>query len=95
MASTGWVAIALFGGLGVSAAQSQPKPAVVQVARQPIARAQFIREMDVEFRKIDTDKNGQLSSAEIEQFQKLQAAAQAQARNRALFANSMPIATAS
>lgn len=53
---------------------------------QPIPRANFIAEMDAQFRKMDADKNGQLSRTEIEQFQKLQAVAEAQDRNRALFA---------
>jgi Ca2+-binding EF-hand superfamily protein len=53
---------------------------------QTLARAQFISDMDSEFRKMDADKNGQLSRTEIEQYQKLQAVAQAQSRNRALFA---------
>jgi len=52
---------------------------------QPIPRAQFIADMDTQFRKMDADKNGQLSRIEIEQFQKLTAIAEAQARNRALF----------
>jgi Ca2+-binding EF-hand superfamily protein len=53
---------------------------------KPIARAQFIVSMDGEFRKVDADKNGQLTAAEIEQFQKAQAVAGAQARNRTQFA---------
>lgn len=53
---------------------------------KPIARAQFVASMDSEFRKIDADKNGLLSRAEIEQFQQLQAAAEARTRNRAQFA---------
>jgi Ca2+-binding EF-hand superfamily protein len=51
-----------------------------------LPRTQFISEMDMEFRKMDADKNGQLTRTEIEQFQKLQAVAQAQARNQAMFA---------
>ena len=51
----------------------------------PLPRSQFIADMDNEFRKMDADKNGQLTPAEIEQYQKLQAVAQAAARNRALF----------
>lgn len=42
--------------------------------------------MDGEFRRMDLDKNGQANRAEIEQYQKAQAAAQAKARNKALFA---------
>lgn len=51
-----------------------------------IPRARFIAEMDSQFRTIDTDKNGQLSRTEIEQYQAVTAAAEAKARNRALFA---------
>jgi Ca2+-binding EF-hand superfamily protein len=53
---------------------------------KPIPRARFIAEMDSQFRTIDTDKNGRLSRTEIEQYQTLTAAAEAKARNRALFA---------
>lgn len=55
-------------------------------AVKPIPRAQFIAEMDSQFRTIDTDKNRQLSRAEIEQYQKVLTDAGAKARNRALFA---------
>ena len=51
-----------------------------------LPRAQFITDMDTEFRKMDADKNGQLTKTEIEQFQKLQAVAQAQSRNQSMFA---------
>ena len=59
-------------------------PAVAQAAA-PIPRATFLTVMDGEFRKMDADKDGQVTKLEIEQFQRLQAVAQAQARNRALF----------
>lgn len=52
----------------------------------PLPRTQFMAGMDGEFRKMDADKNGQLTRTEIEQYQKAQAVAQAAARNRALFA---------
>lgn len=51
----------------------------------PLPRAQFITDMDGQFRKMDADKNGQLTRVEIEQYQKLAAVVEAQARNRALF----------
>jgi len=51
----------------------------------PLPRAQFIAGMDGEFRKMDADKNGQLTKSEIEQFQTQQLAAQARARNKSLF----------
>lgn len=66
-----------------SGANAQAKPAATGA---PLPRAQFIADMDSEFRKMDADKNGQLTRVEIEQYQKLQAVAQAQSRNRALFA---------
>ena len=53
---------------------------------QPIPRQTFIAEMDIQFRKMDADKNGQLTRIEIEQFQKLAAVAEAETRNRAQFA---------
>ena len=60
--------------------------ALAAQAATSLPRAQFITDMDTEFRKIDADKNGQLTRTEIEQFQKLQAVAQAQSRNQAMFA---------
>jgi Ca2+-binding EF-hand superfamily protein len=63
-----------------------PCMAAAQAAAPSIPRTQFIADMDVQFRKMDADKNGQLTRTEIEQFQKLTAVAEAQARNRALFA---------
>ena len=60
--------------------------ALGQGSPSPIPRAGFIAEMDSQFRKMDADKNGQLTRIEIEQFQKLTAVAEADARNRQLFA---------
>ena len=68
-----------------SAALAQAKSAPAASASSPIPRSQFIADMDTQFRKMDADKNGLLSRIEIEQFQKLAALAEAQARNRALF----------
>jgi len=67
--------------LGISSTASAQDP-----SGNPIPRARFIAEMDSQFRTIDSDKNGQLSRTEIEQHQALAAAAEAKARNRALFA---------
>jgi Ca2+-binding EF-hand superfamily protein len=53
---------------------------------QPLSRTTFLTEMDSQFRLMDADKNGLLTRTEIEQFQKLAAVAEAQARNRSLFA---------
>lgn len=70
-------------GLAATAALGQQKTA--PESPQPLARSQFLASMDGEFRKMDADKNGQLTRIEIEQFQKLQAVANAEARNRDLF----------
>ena len=53
---------------------------------QPIPRAQFLVVMDQEFRKMDADKDGKLTRAEVESFQRAAAVAEAAQRNRALFA---------
>ena len=63
-----------------------PGTLLAQAAATAIPRTSFIADMDTQFRKMDADKNGQLTQIEIEQFQKLTAVAEAQARNRALFA---------
>ena len=63
-------------------ASAQPK---AKDEGKPLARSQFIAEMDAEFRKTDADKNGQLTLPEIVQHQKMQAATQGEARNRAAF----------
>ena len=58
---------------------------VAPAADAPLPRTKFLAGMDSEFRKMDADKNGQLTRAEIEQFQTRQMAAQARERNKALF----------
>jgi len=67
-----------------SAASGQPK-ATADQADAPLPRVRFIADMDREFRRIDADRNGQLSGGEIERHQQLQALAAAEARNRRLF----------
>lgn len=59
---------------------------LVPPASPPLARNDFIRSMDIEYSKMDADKNGQLTRAEIEQFQRSSAVAQSRRRNQALFA---------
>ena len=66
-----------------SVATGQTKPAAG--ADAPLPRAKFLAGMDSEFRKMDADKNGQLTRTEIEQYQTQQLAAQARARNKSLF----------
>ena len=76
------LAVSVFALSSVAAGQAkQDSPA----AGAPLPRAKFVAGMDAEFRKIDTDGNGKLTRMEIEQHQKSQAAAQAEARNKELF----------
>lgn len=66
-----------------------PAPLLAQAAApapQPIPRAAFIGTMDGEFRKIDADRDGEITRAEIEQFQRAAAAARVQALRGQLFA---------
>ena len=79
------IALAAAGLTSAAMAQAQAQRAA-QPGPQPLPRAKFIADMDAEFRKMDADKNGQLTATEIEQFQRIQALAQAQARNRQAFA---------
>ena len=48
-----------------SAASAQRTPKPSQPGPAPIPRASFIAEMDGQFRKMDADKNGQLSRSEL------------------------------
>jgi Ca2+-binding EF-hand superfamily protein len=52
---------------------------------QPIPRTTFLANMDIEFKKMDSDRDGQLSRKEIETYQASQIIAAAEARKRALF----------
>jgi len=51
-----------------------------------VPRALYIQTMDQEFGKMDADKNGKVTRAEVEAFQRSNAVAQAAARARAMFA---------
>lgn len=78
------LAAALIAALAIgSPALGQAK--VASTSDAPLQRAKFIAGMENEFRRMDSDKNGQLTRAEIEQFQAQQLAGQAKARNKALF----------
>lgn len=55
-----------------------------QVA-QPIPRATFIINMDAEYRRLDADRNGAVTRAEIEASERQNFQRQAMARNQALF----------
>ena len=67
-----------------------PQARTAEPARQPgetpISRAVFLASMDTEFRKMDADKNGSLTRAEIEAFDRAVSVVKAQAKNRQLFA---------
>jgi hypothetical protein len=71
--------------VGSPAPAQKRAPAQQPTGPQPILRANFIAQMDAQFGKMDGDKSGQLSGTEIEQFERQQALAAAQARNDALF----------
>lgn len=53
---------------------------------KPVLRAQFIASMDAEFGRLDGDRNGLVTPAEIEHSERAKAQASAEARNRAQFA---------
>ena len=63
---------------------AQPKPAA-PAGGEPLPRSRFVGQMDAQFRLMDSDRNGQLSAPEIEQFEQQRALAAAKARNDALF----------
>ncbi|HET9352395.1 MAG TPA: hypothetical protein VFO32_00205 [Sphingomicrobium sp.] len=79
------LAAALLAGGGPALAQARKTPAQPPTGPQPILRADFLAQMDAQFGKMDGDRNGQLSRAEIEQFELEKALAEARARNDALF----------
>ncbi len=64
---------------------AMPTILAAQAVRKPIPRAGFVATMDEEFRKIDVNKDGQLTIAEVEQFQDAAALAQAREESRAVF----------
>lgn len=53
---------------------------------QAVSRAIFLNSMDAEFRKMDADKNGTVTRAEVEGFERAVSVLKAQRANRALFA---------
>lgn len=50
-----------------------------------VARTVYIKTMDQEFGKMDADKNGQVTRAEVEAFQRADAVARSASRARAIF----------
>lgn len=65
---------------------TKPAATAPRPATPALPRATFIANMDLEFRKLDVDRNGLASTREIEESQRTGAAAEAQSRSRALFA---------
>lgn len=61
------------------------RPPAQQVGSQAISRSIFLANMDTEFRKMDADKNGTVTPAEIEGFDRAVSLLKAQAKNRQLF----------
>ena len=75
--------------------QRQPAPPATQpprpttpaaaISATPVPRATFIQTMDLEFKRMDADKNNVLTRKEIEDFQRAVSMILAQRRNAALF----------
>jgi hypothetical protein len=73
----------------LASAQTAPAPApqakVAQPAVPNISRTDFSRDMDLEFDKVDADKNGGVTAKELQDFTRIAAMAAARARNTAWF----------
>ncbi len=65
-----------------------PAPLFAQAAggAQSVTRAKIVANAEAEFMRVDANKDGQMSRAEIENFQRSSGMARATARNKALFA---------
>lgn len=71
----------------VTPAASVVRPAAAaQAGVRPISRGVFLSNMDAEFRKMDADKNGIVTRAEVEGFERAVSVLKAQAKNRQMFA---------
>ena len=64
----------------------QPQPQRKASASQPVSRGMFLGSMDAEFRKMDADKNGTVTRAEIVDFERAISILKTRTANRALFA---------
>jgi Ca2+-binding EF-hand superfamily protein len=67
-------------------AQNRAQTAAQSPASSSVPRADYIVTMDVEYSKMDGDKNGKVTRAEIETFERGAALGQARMRAQALFA---------
>ncbi len=72
--------------LGLVAAAPLAAQAQAPAGPTSITRAQVTANAEAEFKRVDADKNGQMSRTEIENYQRVSATARATARNKALFA---------
>ena len=72
--------------LAASRPQAQPQPQRKASASQPVSRGMFLGSMDAEFRKMDADKNGTVTRAEIVDFERAISILKTRTANRALFA---------
>ncbi len=65
-----------------------PAPLFAQAAggAQSVTRAKIVANADAEFMRVDANKDGQMSRAEIENTQRASISARVNARNKALFA---------
>lgn len=70
----------------VAAQNAKPVQPSRQPEAQPIPRAAFLSNMDIEFKKMDSNHDGALTKQEVEAYQTSQIIAQVEARKRALFA---------
>ncbi len=85
MSKSRMIAILSLGLTAGAAAQTTPQTAAQVGSNSPVPRADFITTMDVEYRKMDGDKNGKVTRGEIEIFERGAALGQARARAQALF----------
>ncbi len=76
------IAILMLGLASGASAQTAAQP----TTNDNVLRAAYIATMDVEYSKMDGDKNGKVTRAEIETFDRGVALGQARARAQALFA---------
>lgn len=74
--------------LSLALVAAAPLAAQAQAPAGPtsITRAQVTANAEAEFKKVDANNDGQMSRAEIENFQRASATARITARNKALFA---------
>lgn len=80
------ISSALIAALGAVALQAQAAVTAPARAAVPVPRAAFLATMDAEFARMDADKNGTATRAEVEASLRAGAAAQHQARLSAMFA---------